>query len=1144
MDPVIELVTAIIEWPLLDEVAALVGIAGAVIAFLRWGLRPLVGALRRRRKPKGRLLHNVPALPPHYLPRPDDLKAVKALLLGERGAVAVSGVQRAGAVQGMGGVGKSVLAAAVAREGAVQERFPDGVFWVVLGQDPSRLLQTLTTLIEMLGGDWQGLTGVTQARGRLEMALAAKTCLVIVDDVWRLADIQAFRVTDTPSRLLLTTRDAGIVQQMGAAGHSVDQLDLDESLELLAINAGIERMNLPRPIADEVAEECGHLPLALTLAGATIKGEGDRWPQVLQALRAADLEQLRAVFPDYPYPHVFAAIGASVDALGEDAERYIDLAVFQEDTPIPIAALKVLWDKRGLQGLAVIRLVDVFVERSLADRNDEGCLTLHDLQGDFVRKRAGDLSTRHALMCDNYRDICSDDWASGPNDGYFFQQLPWHLANARDWGNLRALLFDFCWLQKKLSVTGVNAVLRDFALVPEDEETQSLADAILYSAHAFVGRPTQLAAQLWGRLTLDTGPSVADLLSACRARGSRPMILPLRATLMPPGTGEIRRFDGHEGAVVTVSVMADGRRAVSGSDDGTVRLWDLETGEEMYRFDGHAGGVTAVAMTADGRRAVSGSFDRTVRLWDLESGREIRCFEGHRGGITAIAVTADGRRAVSGSFDRSVRLWNLESFGEISYFEGHTRFVRAVAVTADGRRAVTGSSDRTIRLWDLEKAEEICRLGVDEVHVWQRMWDRINGDFFFFEAQAGWIRALALTVDGRQAVSSSSDGTVRVLDLDNGQEIRRFEGHEGTVTAVAVSADGQYVVSGSFDQTVRLWEFESGNEVCRFAGHEDFVLAVAVTADGRRAVSGSSDGTLRLWDRESGGGIQRLEGHKHAVRALAVSADARRAVFSSDDGTVRLWDLENGKEIHSLKNHDDCVRAAALMPDGRHAVLGSDDGAVRLWNLESNLEVLTLEGHKRSVRAVTMTADGRRAVSGSADRTVRLWDLENGTEIHRFEGHQDFVLTVAVTADGRRAISASSDHTVRLWDVGRGQEIRRLVRRNSFALSIAVTSDGRHAVLGSVDGIVRLWDLESGEEIHRFVGHKLWVTAVAVTADGLRAVSGSADRTIRLWDLESGRELARLDIDVAITSCALAADSHRIAAGDSRGQIHVLEILE
>jgi WD40 repeat protein len=362
------------------------------------------------------------------------------------------------------------------------------------------------------------------------------------------------------------------------------------------------------------------------------------------------------------------------------------------------------------------------------------------------------------------------------------------------------------------------------------------------------------------------------------------------------------------------------------------------------------------------------------------------------------------------------------------------------------------------------------------------------------------VWAVAVTPDGRHAVSASGDKALRVWELESGQTLRTLEGHSDEVSGVAIAPDGRRAVSASFDQTVRVWELESGQSLLR--SHSNWVNGVAITPDGRRAVSASSDKTLRVWDLESGQSLLMLQGHSDKVRGVAIAPDGRRAVSASDDKTLRVWNLESGQSLLTLQGHSDKVRGVAIAPDGRRAVSASDDKTLRVWNLESGQSLLTLQGHSKWVCGVAITPDGRRAVSTSGDQTLRVWDLESGQSLLTFQGHSGPVYGVAITPDGGRAVSASYDQTLRVWD------------------------------------------LESGESPRTFEGHTDSVSDVAVMPDGRRAVSGSADRTLRLWDVESGEEIATFTGEDNIRTCAVAPDGRTIIAGDSFGRLHFLRLVE
>ena len=1018
---------------------------------------------------------------------------------------------------GMGGSGKSVLAAAVARDLRVRDAFPDGRFWLELGPHPR--LPLLQARLAAALGDSTPITDLPQGRARLSSLLAERRCLLVLDNVWDRTDLSAFAVTGPMGRLLVTTRDAATLP--GDTSISLKEFALDAALQLLGGWTATPAGQLPAE-ARAVARECGYLPLALALCGAMIADGDCSWLGLLDLLHHADLGALRSRLVLYPHRILVVALQASLNTLPQDArDRYMGFAVFNNEGPVPLAALQVLW---GLGQPGTAALVSDLAAKSLL-RVEASRVSLHDLQMDYlVRFAAADLSALHEQLLAGYAARCSRGWPSGPDDGYFYQHLAGHLAAVGRRDELTGLLTDVEWMRSRLRAGGVTGLLTDYATVPDQPGLGLVQATIRLSAHVLAVDPDQLPAQLAGRTIGRREPALARLHTAARAWAHAPWLCPILPTLAQPGGALRQILTGHTSQINAVAVSADGRTAVSGSLDGTVRVWDLAGTAPPRVLTGHTSGVTGVAVSADGRTAVSGSLDGTVRVWDLAGTAPPRVLTGHTSQINAVAVSADGRTAVSGGDDGTVRVWDLAGTAPPRVLTGHTSPVWEVAVSADGRTAVSGGADGTVRVWDL------ARTAAPRV----------------LTGHDGWVWGVAVSADGRTAVSGGRhDGTVRVWDLAGTAAPRVLTGHTsgawGGVDAVAVSADGRTAVSGGSDRTVRVWDLAGTAAPCVLTGHDSGVHAVAVSADGRTAVSGSRDGTVRVWDLAGTAAPPVLTGHDSGVTGVAVSADGRTAVSGGSDGTVRVWDLAGTAAPRVLTGHDK-VWGVAVSADGRTAVSGGQDSTVRVWDLAGTAAPRVLTGHDSSqyVGAVAVSADGRTAVSGGSDGTVRVWDLAGTAAPRVLTGHDGNVEAVAVSADGRTAVSGGSDRTVRVWDLAGTAAPRVLTGHTLLVHAVAVSADGRTAVSSGGGNEVRVWDLAGTAAPRVLTGHDGEVHAVAVSADGRTAVSGSLDGTVRMWDLTDDREQARWIADGRIT--AVAFSTAVTIAGDTTGQVHALQL--
>ncbi|KAF2716053.1 WD40 repeat-like protein, partial [Polychaeton citri CBS 116435] len=242
---------------------------------------------------------------------------------------------------------------------------------------------------------------------------------------------------------------------------------------------------------------------------------------------------------------------------------------------------------------------------------------------------------------------------------------------------------------------------------------------------------------------------------------------------------EVQKLEGHGGGVPTVAFSPDSKMLASGSYDGTVRLWEVATGEEVQKLEGYNGVIWAIAFSSDGKMLASGSddmtvrlwemlasgsYDRTVRLWEVATGKEVQKLEGH-GGVLAVAFSPDGKMLASGSHDRTVRLWEVVTGKEVQKLEGHDVGVLAVAFSPDSKMLASGSDDKIVRLWEVATGEEYLIFDIDTVVSKAHF----SGDGRYLEINSGRIDLDSYICPDRGHVSAPQ---VVVLTVNN-QWIRR-----------------------------------------------------------------------------------------------------------------------------------------------------------------------------------------------------------------------------------------------------------------------------------------------------------------------------------------------------------------------------------
>jgi serine/threonine protein kinase len=324
-------------------------------------------------------------------------------------------------------------------------------------------------------------------------------------------------------------------------------------------------------------------------------------------------------------------------------------------------------------------------------------------------------------------------------------------------------------------------------------------------------------------IPLSAQPTLPLIIPQTRAFPS-PIITsqPTGKSGQPSSIPEVYRTIRERGSMVyAIAISPNADVFASGSNDNTIKLWELRTGEKLRQFgrwfSGHNDSVWNLAFSPDGEILASASWDKT--------GKIICTLTSHRNGVNALAFSPDGQLLASGSADCTIKMTQLNTRDEIKTFTGHEDAVHSLSFSPDGQLLASASADCTIKIWQVNTGREIHTL---------------TGHRFF-------VNCLAFDHKGEILVSCSSDKTIKFWNAIAAREIRTLTGHTDVVSSIAISRDSQTLVSSSWDKTIKVWHLGRGTEICTLTGHENYIRSVAISPDGMTIISGSDDETIGIW---------------------------------------------------------------------------------------------------------------------------------------------------------------------------------------------------------------------------------------------------------------------------------------------------------
>ena len=473
----------------------------------------------------------------------------------------------------------------------------------------------------------------------------------------------------------------------------------------------------------------------------------------------------------------------------------------------------------------------------------------------------------------------------------------------------------------------------------------------------------------------------------------------------------------------SVTLSPDGKIQASTSEDNTIILMDVETGEQIgAALQGHTDTIYSLGFSPDGTKLASGGADGTIILWDAKTQARIGQPLGvNEGTVFSIAFGPDDGKTLAAASGHTITLWDVETHYPIGQpLRAHVSAIRSVAFRPDGKTLVSEGTDQSIYLWDvsgaLHRSEEILP------PIAQPLRGHITT-----------VRSVAFHPDGTILASGSGDGTIILWDVATGKIVRQLPSTDETTSLHSLAfqpGPRGNMLAASSGSEIFLWDLSTllkpsleprqlTDQPLR--GHFDFIHSLSFSPDGTILASASEDKSVILWDVGTGKPMgEPLRGHEGAVISLAYSPDGQILASGSEDQSVILWNVETRQPIvPPLKGHSFGVWSLAFSPDGKLLASGSLDESIVLWNVKTGKSIgVPLRGHTSDILSLAFSPDGKTLASGSDDNTIILWDVESGQIIGQpLSGHTDSVWSVAFSPDGKKLASSGYDTYILLWDI-------------------------------------------------------------------------------------------------------------------------------
>jgi eukaryotic-like serine/threonine-protein kinase len=524
--------------------------------------------------------------------------------------------------------------------------------------------------------------------------------------------------------------------------------------------------------------------------------------------------------------------------------------------------------------------------------------------------------------------------------------------------------------------------------------------------------------------------------------------------------------------------------AASAASNPFVKVYEVETGKELLTLSGHTKRIRAVDVSPDGKTIASGSLDGTVRIWNAETGEELRKFDfstKEKGTeINDVTFSKTGDKLAVVGFE------TLSLIDTETYKQTNTDLIQFADknVMLSGWKVAFSPLEKTIAIGNYYG--EVVFLDSDKLSIIKVLRNhQVN------------VKTLAYSPDGKTLATGSWDRTVKFIDVQSGEVVNELKGHFAGIHELAYSPDGKILATASGDFNVNLWNSElvSKSNAIAFENSNR-----AFTNDFKTMIGWySASGEISNYDLTNKQKIWSNKGQK-VVYTLDVSAAANQIVFGERDGFITTANLLNGNEITRVRLSEKSIYAVKFAVDGKRIFASFEDGFVKAFDSANLTEIFSVKAHEGITKTLSVSPDGRYLASGGVDKLVKIFDTNTGSEIYSFKENLKPLYNVAFSPDSRLLVGVGADDTARIWRISDGKLVQELTGMSAGIFAAAFSPDGNRLATASDVGIIRLWDVESGRQLLAFRANQKQISQLRFSDDGKTLMSVDNSGKLNFWN--------------------------------------------